>query len=114
MSETSSNGGDITVIVEFPAPQGGLAPVANPTVEEQIARSRRAIEKAMETIQYMADKVQSTIGAISEPPHSIEVEFGITFNAEAGAVLAKAGSECSISVKLAWERERGQGDKVTR
>ncbi len=96
---------EFSVIVEFPAAQGGvLAPVASLSPEELAARSRRAIEKSMQTIQYMAERVQATIGTISEPPHSMEVEFGITFSAEAGAVLAKAGTECSIAVKLAWQR----------
>jgi hypothetical protein len=105
MYEMPDNSGDFSVIVEFPPPQGGQGPVGKQPVEDQIARSHQAIEKAMQTIQYMADRVQATIGTISEPPHSMEVEFGITFSAEAGALLARAGTECSISVKLAWSRD---------
>ncbi len=103
MSDSTNNTGTVTVFVEFPQ-HGGLAPVGNLSLEDQIARSQRAVEQSMDTIRFMAHKVQATIDNITDPPQHIEITFGITFNAEAGAVLAKAGMECSINVKLAWGR----------
>lgn len=107
MSDNLSKGlaTDNSIIVEFP-PKPGVAPVSRPTAEDIIRKSNEAVEKAMATIQEMARHVTTTIDKISDPPTQMEVEFGIKFDSEVGAVVAKAGMECSINVKLTWERKR--------
>jgi hypothetical protein len=70
--------------------------------EELVEKSRQAIDKAMDTIQGMAVRTIAAAKKISEPPDAIEVEFGIKLDAEAGAMVAKAGTEASINVKMVW------------
>ncbi len=95
---------DITIIVEFPAERGlkqvGLSP------EDLAKKSNAAIQTAMQSIYRMSRQTVATLKAIPlvERPSQAEVEFGIKSDAEAGAVLAKAGMEASINVKLVWEK----------
>jgi hypothetical protein len=37
-------------------------------------------------------------------PDSVEIEFGVRLNAEAGAVVAKTAVEGHFVIKLAWEK----------
>jgi hypothetical protein len=61
----------------------------------------------MGTIRAMAYRVAKTIDQLEDKarPHEAEVEFGITLDAEAGAMLAKASPSAQITVKL-----RGKND----
>jgi hypothetical protein len=60
------------------------------------------VNQAMSTIRSMAERVRGTVAQMSVRPDSVEVEFGIKFDAEAGAVIAKTGIEAAVTVKLAW------------
>jgi hypothetical protein len=92
------------IIVEFPT-KPGVQQVGRLSPEMIAEKSAEALDKTMHIIHTMARRVTATIDAISVPPKQAEVEFGIIFDSEAGAVLAKAGVECSINVKLTWERK---------
>jgi hypothetical protein len=90
------------LVVEFES-RPGLHEVA--FSPEDIARkSVQAVDKAMETVGDMAGRVTTTLGALAEPPSQVAVEFGIKLDVEAGALIAKAGGEASINVKLTWEK----------
>jgi hypothetical protein len=70
-------------------------------------KSDEAVEKAMGTIRAMAEKTANTMKNIkvSERPSKVEVEFGIKFDLEAGAVVAKASTETAVKVTLTWEHQ---------
>lgn len=91
------------VLVEFSSETGGFREVSN-SPEDIAQKSAEALGKAMDTIHHMARRVVAMIDQISDPPSQVEVNFGIKFSSEAGAVIAKAGMECGINVKLIWER----------
>jgi hypothetical protein len=102
---------DAPILIDFSQP--GLQPVAGiwggGVVEQQkdlVEKSQKALDQAMNTIYHMAQRVTDTMKALpkSELPNKVEVEFGIKLDAEAGAYIAKAGVEASITVTLAWER----------
>ena len=99
---------DAPILVDFTMP--GVQPVAimrgEAQMDELAKKSQKAIDHAMSTIQNMASKVVAAIKELpkSELPDKVEVEFGLKLDAEAGAMIAKAGAEASIVVTLAWER----------
>ena len=70
-------------------------------------KSDAAVEKAMGTIKAMADKTVTAVKSIpvSERPQKVSVEFGIKFDMEAGAVVAKASAEAAVKVTLSWEHK---------
>jgi hypothetical protein len=97
---------DDSILIEFTrAGQGGTVPVAWFSLGRKpdlAKKSNEAMEKAMDTIRKMADKVNSNIQTIQNKPSSIEMEFGIKFDAEVGAIVAKVTAEASMTVKLVW------------
>ncbi|HNB53379.1 MAG TPA: CU044_2847 family protein [Anaerolineales bacterium] len=99
---------DIEILVDFGEETGGLVPVSRgggklgEVTGELVEKSKEAIDKAMDTIQAMAAKTIAAAKGISEPPDAIEVEFGIKLDAAAGALVAQAGTEASINVKMVW------------
>jgi len=83
-----------------------VKPVARLKVnpEEVKERSEKAVAEAMESIVDMACRVNALRSRIPSEFSQIEVEFGIKFNWEVGALLAKAGSEANINVTLTWTK----------
>ena len=96
---------DEIILVEF-EDESGLRSVSNDP-EELLEKSKMAIERSMETIQGMAKKAIKTIKAIpvSERPSTVQFQFGIKMNGEAGAVVAKVGAEAAITVTMTWEHK---------
>jgi hypothetical protein len=94
------------IMIEFPPDESGVQTVAllkvNP--EEVKEKSEKALAEAMESIVDMACRVNALRNRIPQEFSQVEVEFGIKFNWEVGALLAKAGSEANINVTLTWSK----------
>lgn len=73
-----------------------------------------AINRAMGTIHYMAHQVAKTMNALEDKvrPDEAEVQFGITLDAKAGALLSSAGVGAQLTVKLKWTIEQPQRMQV--
>lgn len=69
---------------------------------DALRRSGEAIEAAMDTIHAMADRVCHAVDAMARHPDEVEVEFGITLDAEAGALIARTSVEAALTVKVKW------------
>ena len=93
------------ILVEF-EDESGLRSVSNDPAE-LLNKSQMAIERSMKTIKSMAKKAIKTIQAIpvSERPSTVQFQFGIKMNGEAGAVVAKVGAEAAITVTMTWEHK---------
>lgn len=98
---------DISILVEFPdrpgVHQAGLGTL---TLDELEAKSQQALDKAMALIEGMAHRASKIKTKIPHDFTQAEIEFGVKLDYEAGALLAKAGGEGSITVTLTWEREK--------
>jgi hypothetical protein len=96
---------DRPILVEF-APRPGVIEATSfalPT-EQLDELSKRALDSAMNTITQMAQRVRALRDQIPAEFTQVDVEFGIKLDVEAGALVAKAGAEAAINVKLTWER----------
>ena len=108
MAQFEVQGDDDVILVDFRSTSAsGLLPVSRGVkeiYEESVENSKRAIDRAMDTMRGMARKTMATIKdiPITERPNSISVTFGIKLDAEAGAMVAKAGVEASINVTMTW------------
>ncbi|TKJ38376.1 hypothetical protein CEE37_12715 [candidate division LCP-89 bacterium B3_LCP] len=100
MSDSSPDVNE-SILVEF-AVQPGVQKVSL-TQKDVAKKSAEAVDRAMSTIQNMAERVTSTINEIPLKPAQVEVTFGIKFSAESGAVIAKASLEAGINVSLTWD-----------
>lgn len=91
------------ILVELYSRPGLQAVSLSP--ESLVDKSTKALDSAMNTIHNMARRVNATVESLAERPTHIEVEFGLKLDAESGAIIAKAGLEASLSVKLIWDRQ---------
>jgi Trypsin-co-occurring domain 1 len=102
----SNSNDENAILVEFTTGDG-LRPVglfSRNKKPELAAKSDEAVNRAMNTIKNMAERVHSTVETLNNRPKSVEVEFGVKFDAEVGAIVAKVTAEASMTVKMIWEQ----------
>lgn len=64
-------------------------------VEDALQRLERPLKAVVEKLREMA----------KPRPQQVEVEFGFTFSAEVGFVVAKGSTGANFKVKLSWKDE---------
>ena len=89
------------ILVDFPLSAGAYDVSITP--QDIAQKSVEALDKAMRTIQHMAQRVVTTVEQMPKKPRQVEVEFGVVLNMEAGALISKAGAEATINVRLVFE-----------
>jgi len=99
------------ILVDFKGSGGSVGQVSRSTSPEEITKqlveqSQRAVNGAMGTIRLMANRTIATLDTMAHKPSQVEVEFAIKLDAKAGALLASAGTEGSLKVKMVWNREK--------
>ncbi len=98
---------DSTILVDFPEVEELPDSRRTRRLPDDLAQlSAEAVNKAMSTIKEMAERAIGTIDDLANHPSQVELEFGVKLDAEAGALIARTGTEASISVKLVWERKK--------
>jgi len=77
-----------------------------PTREGRFPLVERPFEKGMELIRACAEQVASVIDRIAESarPDEVEVELGVKFDGEVGALISRTGVEAHLQVTLKWSR----------
>lgn len=66
----------------------------------------QAFNRALDTIRLAADSVLNTLNTLAERPDIARVDFGIKFNPEIGAMIARNASESQLSVSLSWKTDK--------
>ena len=74
--------------------------------EGVIADTKRKLEAALADVRDGAESALRAFRGGSLNPDSIDVEFGVKLNAEAGAIIAKTAVEGHFLVKLGWKATR--------
>jgi hypothetical protein len=95
-----------SVIVEVDESELGQRPIKR---TDAIEKARRTFESALDDINFAAEKALAVLRDGRLRPDGIEIQFGVRFNAEVGAVMAKAAGEGHITVKLTWAPEPADG-----
>ena len=67
-----------------------------------IATLDERLDAALATVRPAAENVLNTFTGLGLD--TVEVEFGLTIDAEAGAVIAKTGMSGHFTIKLNWKR----------
>src|SRR5688572_14357275 len=94
-----------SMLVEIDEPvEGGLVKASR--AGELIVKAQQSLEKALENVQPAAQAVIQQLRKLSDSPDEIEVTFGLKLSADAGAVLASAGTEANYTVTLKWIKEK--------
>jgi hypothetical protein len=100
-------------LVSFPLEAGGSVLIevdeeAGATVtrglrpSEVIESVGHSFEAALEAIGPAAVAVARKLRDHVDAPENIEVEFGLKFSGQAGAVIASASTEAQFHVKMVW------------
>ena len=95
--EFSSSQG--TVVVELDDDDPGYVRASS---GELIAKAKMGFGQALDVIRPVASTVIERIESLPLKPSRIEIELGIKLNARTGAVLASAGGDCHIKLRLCW------------
>jgi Trypsin-co-occurring domain 1 len=94
---------DGTVVVETDADDAGFESITRKP-GEVIHDVTGKLEEALKNTRSAAVLALKTFRDKAVDPESIELEFGIKLNAEAGAVIARTSAEGHFAVKLTWAR----------
>ena len=68
-----------------------------------IVKAKVSFEKALSAIRPVTKAVMTQVSNLDTKPEKVEVGFGLTMKAEGGAVIASAGIEANMNVKLTWD-----------
>ncbi len=99
-------GGSIVLEVEELPTTGAMVKAAT-RPGEKIVEAKVALETALEEFKLPLKGILEKLRELAQPvPQQIEVEFGFTFSAEIGMVVAKGSTAANFKVKLAWKNEQ--------
>jgi len=108
-NSTNTQDNDSSLLLVEPSKTSGVKTVSIKLwkKEDLAKKSEEAMNRAMNTIQNMAKKVNDTIDSLEEKskPDNVGVEFGLKFDGELDVIIAKAGVEASIVVTLNWQKK---------
>ncbi len=89
-----------SVLVEIPSSDGNLVPAGGK--RNRILEATTSFSEHLDAIR---DAMQDTLHKFREMnPDEAKISFGISFNAEAGAVIARTALGANIGVELTWRR----------
>ena len=114
-------------IVEFPLEDGGSVLVRVPDDSFAfgeptrglgdslggLTRAQETLEDAVSRVLPAAQALLRRLRSALEAPDEIRVEFGVELTAQAGAILAPAGSSASFPVSVTW-KGAADGGKADR
>lgn len=97
-----------TVVVEASSPAAGReSPVfRGSSPSDVLARSGETIQAALDRVKPAAAALVDTFGDLPHRPDRLEVTFGVSLNAEFGAIIASTSAGAHFSVTLTWEPHR--------
>jgi len=87
-----------------PPMQGDLGPKE----ADESSLVTTAFSKGMRLIRTCAEQVSETVRQVSTAarPQEVEVKFGVKLTTEAGAFIAKTGTEAQMEVTLKWAQKK--------
>jgi hypothetical protein len=97
--------GEVEVLVEAVVPSGTEPTSAR--VDEAVRRVGEAFDRAQDVVVEMGVKAAQSVAALAERsarPDQLAVEFGLSFTASGGVVIAGASAEASLKVTLTYDR----------
>jgi len=89
-----------SVVVQAAQADAGVARVSR--TSDGIATAERTFEAALSGVRQAAEAVLQQFQGLTSRPEELTIEFGVSFNAQAGAVIAKTGVDSHLKVSLAW------------
>lgn len=99
--------GDVLIEVDDNATPKGYVPKGAVPISRSggqvAAEAVGSLGTAMGSLKAYVATLQDVVGSLAVVPKEITIELGIKVTADAGIVIAKAGTEGSLTVTLTWE-----------
>jgi hypothetical protein len=95
------SGGSVTVETED---VHGVAPAARR--ERVLNDARTSFEQGVSQVRDAAVAALAQFQAMTRQPNEVEIKFGVKFDAEVGAVIARTGVEGHLEITLTWHSDQ--------
>ena len=76
--------------------------------KDVLGRLSGSLSEQLKHVRSLASEVLQSWKDSREPPDRVAVEFGLTFSAKTGLVIAEAAGEGHLTVTVEWSRSVGQ------
>ncbi len=102
-------------VIELPLDAGGTicfevddAPSPGKTMRggeppKMIEKLNVTFESVIGKLKPMVETIAGSLSDLVKTPDSVEIEFEVKITADAGVVIARAGSEASLKIKVGWK-----------
>jgi hypothetical protein len=98
-----------SILIEVEDASGG--PVTRGLRPDQVVEAvGNSFEAAIEAIKPAAVAVAGRFRDFVGAPEDIEIEFGLKFTGQAGAIIASASTEAQFRVKMVWKERRATAE----
>ena len=71
---------------------------------ENVKQVTTTFESVIGKLKPVVETVARELGSLAKAPDLVEVEFAVKLSADAGVIIASAGSEASLRVKVGWKK----------
>jgi len=100
-------GSQVTALFAVPEPRDNNAlQEAGADIGQLVYRAKQTLGEALDAVQPVADTImpRMTTG-LTKPAKEVEVKFGLTLTAEAGAIFTSVGGDVTFEITLKWENQ---------
>jgi Trypsin-co-occurring domain 1 len=104
-------GGGQSVIVQVEDSAAGPVTRGIGSAQSITIRASQTFEDAISRVRPAAETIVAQLRSLAAAPDEVEVEFGLTLSAEAGAFIAAASTEANFKLTLTWRRPDGREAK---
>lgn len=92
-----------SIVVEIDENEPGFEIATRESANGSVVEARRRFDESLTEIKKAAETALQAFTADGPwKPAGVELEFGVRFNAQVGAVIAKKSLEGHLKVKLIW------------
>ena len=103
----TKDGTAIRIEVESDSKLGGVGFARQaPSDDVSSKATKDAYDQTLKTIRGCADGVIETIQNLKASPSAASIDFAIKIDPEAGAMIAKSGSDAQFRVSLSWKQAK--------
>lgn len=111
---TTADGSTLLVEVreeEVLPPEGAVKAGVADTIEKSVAQAQSTFEGAIDrVVRQNAQVLIESVRNLQEPPHELEVTFGLKATGEVGNIaIARGGGEANFTVRLLWTPTQESG-----
>lgn len=72
------------------------------SAKKLLQRASTSFEETLEVVKPVVSTVMRSLEGLAQSAETIQVEFGVSLSAEAGAIVAAASAEANFKITVSW------------